>query len=71
MNDILVVTFCGNSETLIREALLSVAPLVDRCLLIDTGIRDRTLEIARELLGERLIVETWAWRNDFAAGWHC
>lgn len=64
---IVSTTLTGNSETLIAGALRSVVDWVDRCLVIDTGISDRTLEIAREVAGEKLVVQAFPWQNDFAA----
>jgi len=56
----------GNAAT-IGDAIRSVLPLVDRVLLVDTGIRDDTIAVARETAGDRLIVERFPWCNDFAA----
>jgi hypothetical protein len=57
----------GNSEALVGDAIRSVRDWVDGVLLIDTGIADRTLKIASDLVGELLIVERFTWINDFAA----
>lgn len=56
----------GNEQT-IGDAVRSVVPLVDRVFLVDTGISDRTIEIAREIAGDQLTVRQFAWTNDFAA----
>ena len=56
----------GNSEGLIADAILYVRDWVDRILLIDTGITDGTVAVAREAAGAKLIVERFAWCNDFA-----
>lgn len=63
---IATILSAGNEQT-IGDAVRSVLPLVDRVLLVDTGIADRTIEIAREIAGDRLIVRQFAWSNDFAA----
>lgn len=60
-------TLTGNSELHIGQALESACGLVDACIVIDTGVTDRTLEIAREVAGDKLVVRQWPWRNDFAA----
>ena len=60
-------TLTGNSERFIADALLSVAGFVDQCLVIDTGVTDRTLEVAREAVGDKLLVRRFPWCHDFAA----
>lgn len=60
-------TLSGNSEHVIGDALASVAGMVDKCIVIDTGITDRTLDIARAVAGDKLLVRQWPWRDDFAA----
>ncbi len=52
-----------NART-IRECLESLRPWVDEMVVVDTGSRDQTPDICREL-GARVI--DWAWRDDFAA----
>lgn len=61
------VTLSGNSESIIADALKSVVDFVDHCILVDTGIKDRTIEIAKEIAGEKLIVRQFKWCNDFSA----
>ncbi|MFM9108007.1 MAG: hypothetical protein ACKOWF_15065, partial [Chloroflexota bacterium] len=61
------VTMTGSSEDRIGDALRSAVPFVDRCVVVDTGVKDRTIEIAREICGDRLVVESFPWINDFAA----
>jgi glycosyltransferase involved in cell wall biosynthesis len=56
----------GNAAT-IGDAIRSVLPLVDRVLLVDTGITDDTLSVAADEAGDKLIVERFTWCNDFAA----
>jgi FkbM family methyltransferase len=67
MQNTIATVLSGNSEPLIGEAVKSAIAWVDRVLLVDTGISDRSCEIAREIAGERLIVNQFPWRNDFAA----
>lgn len=59
-------TLTGNSEAVIADALSSVVEWVDICLIVDTGITDRTLEIAREIAGSKLVVRKFEWCNDFS-----
>jgi len=61
------VTLSGNSESIIADALKSVVDFVDHCILVDTGIKDRTIEIAKEIAGDKLIVRQFKWCNDFSA----
>jgi predicted GH43/DUF377 family glycosyl hydrolase len=63
---IVSTTLTGNSDEIIGDALRSVIDWVDWCLVIDTGITDDTLEIASEIAGDKLMVRTFPWRDDFA-----
>ncbi|AKT39103.1 glycosyltransferase [Chondromyces crocatus] len=60
-------TLTGNNEAILADALRSVVDWVDACLVIDTGVTDRSLEIAREIAGDKLVLRTFRWVNDFAA----
>ncbi|MBI2388324.1 MAG: glycosyltransferase [Deltaproteobacteria bacterium] len=64
---IISTTLTGSNQDTIGEALASVVAQVDRCLVIDTGARDRTLEVARETVGDKLLVREFPWVNDFGA----
>jgi len=64
---IVSTTLTGSNADIIGEALASIAPQVDRCLVIDTGARDDTLDVARRVAGEKLHLREFPWRNDFAA----
>lgn len=63
---IVSTTISGNSEAIIGDALKSVIPYVDLCLVVDTGITDNTLKVARETCGDKLRVLFIDWKNDFA-----
>jgi len=62
---IVAIMLANNRAHTIREALLSIAPHVDGILLINTGITDNTIEIARETVGDKLVVRQWAWQDHF------
>jgi len=64
---IVTTTLTGGNREIIGDALRSVVDWVDWCLLIDTGVSDDTVEIAREIAGDKLIVREFPWREDFAA----
>ena len=64
---IVSTTLAGNSREIIGDALGSVVDWVDWCLVIDTGISDDTLEIARAVAGEKLVVRQFPWQDDFSA----
>ncbi|MGH2614205.1 MAG: glycosyltransferase, partial [Thermomicrobiales bacterium] len=64
---IVSTTLTGNSREIIGDALRSVVEWVDWVLVIDTGVTDDTLEIAREIAGAKLIVHAFPWHDDFAA----
>ena len=63
---ILATILSGNSEGLIADAIVGVRDWVGWILLIDTGITDGTVAVAREAAGAKLTVERFAWCNDFA-----
>ena len=54
-----------NEEATLSRTLDSVKGVVDEMVVVDTGSRDRTREIAREF-GAR--VYDFEWCDDFAAG---
>jgi glycosyltransferase involved in cell wall biosynthesis len=63
---IVSTTLSSNNANIIREALESIRDHVDECIIIDTGITDNSLEIAREVVGDKLIVVKYKWVEDFA-----
>ncbi len=67
MSRIIATIISDNRETVIGGAIQSIAGWVDHVVLVDTGITDGTRRVAESLLGERLSVESLAWKNDFAA----
>jgi tetratricopeptide (TPR) repeat protein len=64
---IVSTTLTGSNAGIIGDALASVVAHVDRCLVIDTGAQDDTLDVARRVAGDKLLVRTFPWKNDFAA----
>lgn len=64
---IISTTLTASNAGLIGDALRSVVDRVDRCLVVDTGARDDTIEVARRTAGARLLLREFPWRNDFAA----
>ncbi len=61
------MTITGSNREIVGDALRSVVDWVDWCVLIDTGIQDDTIEIARQIAGDKLIVREFAWCDDFSA----
>jgi hypothetical protein len=59
-------TLTHDNEATIADALLSVVDWVDVCLVIDTGVTDRTLDLARIVAGEKCVVRAFEWVEDFA-----
>ncbi|HVP37815.1 MAG TPA: tetratricopeptide repeat protein, partial [Candidatus Saccharimonadales bacterium] len=53
-----------DEEAHLRECLSAAAEFVDEMIVVDTGSKDRTVEIAREM-GAR--VAHWKWTGDFSA----
>jgi tetratricopeptide (TPR) repeat protein len=64
---IVTTTLTGNNADIIADALRSAVAWVDWCLVIDTGVTDDTLDIARQVAGDKLVVRQFPWRDDFAA----
>jgi tetratricopeptide (TPR) repeat protein len=60
-------TLTGNSAGIIADALKSVVGWVDLCLVIDTGVSDDTLRVAREVAGDKYRERRFAWIGDFSA----
>lgn len=50
------VTVTSSKAGIIADALRSVVEHVDVCLLVDLGIKDDTVEVARAVCGEKLVV---------------
>lgn len=53
-----VVILTKNEERHIERALASISSIADRCVVVDSGSTDRTLELA-EAQGAETIVNTW------------
>ena len=82
---IVTTTLSNGNESIIADALFSVQPFADINLIIDNGIQDRTLEIAKSICGPELavVVNPGAgafgdWRNfalseasKLGPGWAC
>jgi tetratricopeptide (TPR) repeat protein len=60
-------TLTGNSAALIGDALASVVAWVDTCLVIDTGVTDDSLAIARRVAGDKYAERKLEWTHDFSA----
>lgn len=64
---IVSVTLTGNNDQSIGNAISSVVDWVDICLVIDTGVSDRSLEIASTIAQEKYVERQFKWINDFSA----
>lgn len=64
---IVATLIAHNCESVIGDAVRSVADWVDQILLIDTGITDSSLVKASEIAGNKLVVHHFKWENDFSA----
>lgn len=67
MAGIISTTLVGASSGIVGDAIASVAPWVDRCLLIDTGADDGSIDVAVAAAGDKAVVRQFAWCDDFAA----
>ena len=52
---------------IIGDALLSVLPFVDACIVIDTAGSSQTMGVASQVCGSKLVTSSFPWVNDFAA----
>lgn len=59
-------TLTNNQEDKIVDALRSIKDVVDKCLVIDTGVTDRTIELAQEEVGAKLLSFKHPWDNNFS-----
>lgn len=50
------ITMTSNREGIIGDALRSVVGFADLCILVDLGITDNTVQVAREIVGDKLRV---------------
>lgn len=68
MGDLRLVstTLTGDSQDLIGAALESVVTFVDVCVVINTGVRDDTLKIARAIAKDKYVERKLAWADDFS-----
>jgi tetratricopeptide (TPR) repeat protein len=64
---IVSTTLTASNADIIGDALASVVDQVDRCIVIDTGARDDTVAVARQVAGDKLLLRDFPWKNDFAA----
>lgn len=64
---LLSTTLTGNNAAQIGGALESAIGWVDACLVIDTGVTDDTLDIAKRIAGCKLVVRSFPWVGDFSA----
>ena len=53
------ITVTSSRAQVIGDALRSVVDWVDACLIVDIGIQDETLEVAREIAGAKLQIVKW------------
>ena len=53
LSDIQVCMLVYNEEQFVRRSLGPLAKFIDRFIIVDMGSEDKTLDIVRELLGER------------------
>lgn len=63
---IIATILCGNSESLIEAAILSVVGWVDEICVIDTGITDATLDRLTSVSSVKISHSSFRWCNDFA-----
>ena len=64
---IVSTTLTGSNADIIGDAIASVLEQVDRCLVIDTGAKDDSIDVARRVAGDKLLVREFPWQNDFSA----
>jgi tetratricopeptide (TPR) repeat protein len=57
------VTISDSREAEIADAIRSVVDHVDRVLLVDTGITDKTIERANDVAGDKLKIAKHSWQD--------
>lgn len=67
MKSLALVCIAKNEEAHVKRFLESFLPHVDHVYLTDTGSSDRTIEIAKEVGGEKITIKHFKWIEDFAA----
>lgn len=55
-----------NEEDTLPKCLNSVIDIVDEIILVDTGSTDRTIEIAKEIAKDKLVLIESPWTNNFS-----
>ncbi|KAF6253721.1 hypothetical protein COO60DRAFT_1703697 [Scenedesmus sp. NREL 46B-D3] len=60
------VTLTNGGGDELRGALLSVVKWVDACIVLDTGITDNTVEVAKLAAGDKLLLQKLPWPGSFA-----
>ena len=67
---IVSTTLTGDNADVIGDALRSVVDHVDKCIVIDTrqfeGAHNDTLEVAGGVCGDKFVVVSFPWVNDFS-----
>lgn len=63
---IMAITMSENSSEVIADALQSAVEWVDRIVLLNTGITDKTMNIAKKTAGSKLIIKNMTWPGSFA-----
>lgn len=61
------MTLVGASRDSVGDAIRGVLPWVDRCLLVDTGAGDGSIDIAAQAAGDKAIIVQFPWCDDFSA----
>ncbi len=62
---IVSTTLTGSNAEIIGDAIASVVEHVDRCLVIDTGAKDDSIEVARRVAGDKLLLREFPGRTTF------
>jgi len=63
---IVATMLTANAEEIVLPAIQSVLPWCDILLLIDTGVTDQTVEIAKSTAKDKFRVVSWPWQKDFS-----
>jgi tetratricopeptide (TPR) repeat protein len=64
---IVATLLCGNCENIVVDAVKSVIDFVDCLLLIDTGCSDDSIDLVKQIAGEKLRLRAFPWQDDFSA----
>ena len=56
-----------DEQDFIAQSISSVLDIVDEIIVVDTGCKDKTIDVAKQTAGNKLKIFNFEWINDFSA----